>query len=341
MTTQKALFLQAKLGEFAVLETDIPKVAKDDILVKVIATALNPVDWKVQKLGIIVEKYPAILGNEASGIVEEVGEDVKNLQKGDKVLFQGFYSTHQGTFQQYTTVPAKIAAKIPDNISFEEAATIPVGLMTTSVGFYLSEEQRGVGLTPPWQGGEGKYKGQAIVIFGGASSVGQFAIQSARLSGFSPIITTASLHNADLLKSLGATHVIDRKADVAAEVKRILPESPKIIYDAISTDTQEVAWKLLAPGGTLLLVLFPNDTLKNSIGTDGKKFFNVYGASHAQRPFSDGLYEHLHDLIASGKIIPNRVEVLPHGLAGIPTGLKRLEEGVSGVKLVVKPQETA
>ncbi|KIJ54500.1 hypothetical protein M422DRAFT_240567 [Sphaerobolus stellatus SS14] len=229
-----------------------------------------------------------------------------------------------------------------NNISFEQATTIAAGLTTAAVSLYLPEEQSGAGLTPLWQGGEGKYKGRDIVVFGGASSVGQYVIRSARLSGFSSIIATASLHNADFLKSLGATHVIDRKADIAAEIKKILPEPPNLIYDAISTeDIQEVTWKVLAPGGTLLLALFAHDTLKNSIGTDGKKFFNVYGVSYQQRPFADGLFDHLHDLFALGKIIPNRVEVLPDGLASIPSGLKRLEEGVSAVKLVVKPQETA
>lgn len=182
-------------------------------------------------------------------------------------------------------------------------------------------------------------------------------IQFARLSGFSTIATTASLHNADLLKSLGATHVIDRKLDIAGEVKKIFSSPPQLIYDAISGDTQEQAWEILAPGGTLLLVHFPRDGLKNPT-TDGKKVFNVFGSAHAQREFSVPLYAHLSEYVASGKIVvsdyfrfvsgtvltsfqPNPVDILPNGLAGIVEGLKRSEEGkVSGVKLVIRPQET-
>ena len=79
----------------------------------------------------------------------------------------------------------------------------------------------------------------------------------AKLSGFSPIITTASLHNADLLKELGATHVVDRKTDVVAEIAKILNGKPvDLVYDAISMqDTQDQAWDVLAPGGELVLVL--------------------------------------------------------------------------------------
>lgn len=82
------------------------------------------------------------------------------------------------------------------------------------------------------------------------------AIQFAKLSGFSPIITTASLHNEALLKSFGATHVVDRNTDVVAEVKKIVSNPVEVIYDSISEkSTQEQAWEILAPGGTLSVVL--------------------------------------------------------------------------------------
>ncbi|KAF8510033.1 hypothetical protein JB92DRAFT_2728841 [Gautieria morchelliformis] len=128
-------------------------------------------------------------------------------------LHQGALKNDKATFQEYTTVPAEIIAKIPENISFDQAASIPLAISTAAIGLYNPICNRGAGLIPPWEPtGKDKYKGQGMLIFG-SSSVGQFAIQLARLSGFSPIVVTASLHNSDLAKSLGATHLIDRKMD--------------------------------------------------------------------------------------------------------------------------------
>ena len=83
--TQKALFLDAKFGNFSVDTAPIPKPGSGEILVKIKTAALNPVDWKVQKYDFPVEKYPAILGTDIAGDVEEVGEGVTEFQKGDRV----------------------------------------------------------------------------------------------------------------------------------------------------------------------------------------------------------------------------------------------------------------
>ena len=82
---QKALLLQSKLGQFAVDAVPVSKPGSGEILVKVEAAALNPLDWKVQTLGLIVEKYPAILGFDASGTIAEVGSNVSTFAVGDRV----------------------------------------------------------------------------------------------------------------------------------------------------------------------------------------------------------------------------------------------------------------
>ena len=82
---QKALLLQSKLGQFAVETVPVSKPGSGEILVKVEAAALNPLDWKIQAYGLIVEKYPAILGFDGSGTVVEVGEDVTSFAVGDRV----------------------------------------------------------------------------------------------------------------------------------------------------------------------------------------------------------------------------------------------------------------
>ncbi|KAL5525546.1 hypothetical protein ACEPAG_6882 [Sanghuangporus baumii] len=345
MAEQKALFLEAPVGEFRVRSKEIQKPSPGELLVKIHATALNPVDWKIRDYNYFVKDYPAVLGSDSAGIVQEVGEGVEGFVKGDRVVHQGWFSNDKATFQQFTIVPAEITAKLPSNVSFDDAASVPLGLATAAAGLYGDRPEGVTKYKPAWEeGGVGLYRGKPIVVFGGSTSVGQYVIQFAKLSGFSPIIATASLHNTDLLKSLGASHVIDRNADVSAEAKKIISDTPiELIYDAVSEeDTQKQAWDLLAPGGTLVIIL-PAKVDKGKY-KDKTLIDTVLGNVHAPqtRQLGISLYSKLSGLLESGAIKPNRVEVLPNGLAGIPDGLDRLRKNkVSGKKLIAHPLETA
>ncbi|KAL5504373.1 hypothetical protein ACEPAH_8447 [Sanghuangporus vaninii] len=316
MAEQKALFLETPIGEFRVRSKAIQKPGPGELLVKVHATALNPVEWKIRERNIFIKHYPAILGSDAAGTVEEIGENVQGFVKGDRVLYQGWFSNDKATFQQFTVVPAEITAKIPSNISFDEAASVPLCLATAAAGLY-GDRPVGLKYKPAWeQGGEGLYLGKPIVVFGGSSSVGQYVIQLAKLSVFSPIIATASLHNTDLLKSLGATYVIDRKADVPTKAKKILGDTPvEFIFDAISVESmQNQAWDLLAPSGTLVIVLpakVDKGKYRDKILID-TVFGNVHGPE--LRPLGVSLYSKLTSLLESGAIKPNHVELIARPL---------------------------
>ncbi len=85
MSTQKSLVLPAAHGNWEVTVTDVPTPGPQDVLVKIAATALNPLDWKIQAYGLYVQSYPHVAGCEAAGTVEEIGAEVKNLAKGDKM----------------------------------------------------------------------------------------------------------------------------------------------------------------------------------------------------------------------------------------------------------------
>ncbi|KAH8099583.1 GroES-like protein [Cristinia sonorae] len=340
---QHALAILTEKGAWGLVSTVVDRPGPGEILVRVESTALNPLDWKVQKTGYssMLKEYPAIPGSdsESAGVVVAVGEAVTNVVTGDRVVHQGFYTNRLATFKQYTIVDADIAAKIPDNLTFDQAATVPVGLTTATIGLY--HETGGANLVAPWlEGGRGKYSGRPIVIFGG-----QFVIESAKLSGFSPIIVTTSSRNNDLVKSLEATHTIDRNLsaeEIQSAVKKITSDPINVVYDAISLEsTQTVAYDILSPGGTLVNVLAP--LIPESKRTEDKKVISAYGSVHAElnRKFGQGLYSSLTGLLESGDFTPNPVEVLPGGLAGIVDGLERLEnDQVSGRKLIGRPQET-
>ncbi|KAI9507332.1 GroES-like protein [Russula earlei] len=328
---QQVLWLSEKGGPFQIAYREIPRPGPGFVLVKIESCALNPVDEVSQRVGLFVDKYPHIAGNDGSGTVEEP-------KKGDRVFFQAEFKDHRGTFQQYVLVDVPLIAKIPDNLTFDQASTIPLGFTTAAIGLYEKKRDRGgAGLVAPWlEGGRGKYAGQAIYIPGGASSVGQYAIQLAKLSGFNPIITTASAKNEAYCREAGATHVIDYRTtpytSVPAVVKEIAKGPVGVIYDPISTpESQKADWEILGPDGSLVLTLpFAIDEAK------GSRWVVLTFGSVRQPGLSEALgremYAALPGLLADGSIKPNK---------GYRPDLQRLAGGkVSGGKLVARPGET-
>lgn len=114
-------------------------------------------------------QYPAVLGTDIAGTVEELGEGVENFRKGDRVVAHGKFTNDFTAFQQYTLTATSFTAKIPASESFDSAATIPVGLDTALVGLY--GKHYGAGVTPPWtENDSGHESKKPIVILGGSSS---------------------------------------------------------------------------------------------------------------------------------------------------------------------------
>ncbi|KAI0783892.1 GroES-like protein [Irpex lacteus] len=345
MPTHKALLLLQEQGEYAVQDVSTPKPGPGEILVEVRAAGLNPSDWKRRDFGVLISEYPAILGADIAGIVKEIGEGVTNFTAGDRVIHEGFFENSKAAFQQYSIVPAEIVAKLPPNLSFEEGATIPVALTAAAFGLYggitTTGELRGAELAPVWEAnGRGKYSGQPIVVIGGSSAVGQQVIQLAKLSGFNPIIATASLKNTELLKSLGATHVIDRHADLVTSVSNITSESIKFVYDTIGNkQAAEPAYTILASGGTFINLNAPSP-IDEAKQDSTKRVANVFGIAHdpSQHAVAVSVWANVTKLLEAGDIKPNIVEIVPNGLSGIPESLERIKANkISGKKLVAQP----
>ncbi|KAJ2917372.1 hypothetical protein MD484_g3039, partial [Candolleomyces efflorescens] len=348
---QKAFVLLKRFGDLAVTSLDVPKPSKGEVLVKVHSTALNPVDWKVHKAGAFItdeSHFPLVLGMDLAGEIVELGEDVKTWKIGDRVFCQTSYDKGEGSFQQYAIAGAEMLATIPANISYDQASTLPVAITAPYVALYCVKPY-GLGLEPPvTASGRGKYAGNPIVIIGGPSSVGQFAIQLAKLSGFSPIITTSSPRHKEWLLSLGATDIIDRSLSLSSTKEAIAKITDKpilTVIDAISSEeSQSTGLEVLAHNGQLGLVLTAIEGLVAKAEGQGKSVTPVTGMKKLPHlaELLLGFYSNISELLEHGDIKPNRVEVLPDGLGGVAEGLNRLEENkVSGVKLVAHPQETA
>ncbi|KIJ89467.1 hypothetical protein K443DRAFT_624700, partial [Laccaria amethystina LaAM-08-1] len=325
---QKALFLPSKFADNFVLGTaPIYKPGPGELLVKNKAASLNPVDWKAQKHGMFVKHYPAIVGVDIVGDVEEVGEGITLFSKGDRVLSQGQFEPEWGGFQQYVKTRAVSTTKailhIPANLSYDQAATLPAALSAAYAGLY-SQKPNGGGLEAPVEpSAVGKYSGVPIVVLGGSSSVGQYAIQLSKLSRFSPIITTSSMKHENYLKTLGATHVLDRNLPVLLEVKKIANQSIPFVLDAIGDrSTQQAGLDILAPGGTLVTVL------AEKVKAQDKTMIHVVALLKAPPHLKllETLYgKKLSGRLEEGVIKPNRVEFIPGGLEAIPAGLKQME----------------
>ncbi|TFK32494.1 chaperonin 10-like protein [Crucibulum laeve] len=341
-TSQKALALVSKFGEFIIQNFPVPRPGPGQILVKIKSTSINPIDWKIQKYGFFIEEFPAILGCDIAGDIEVVGEGVTQWAKGDRVFFEATFKNEEASFQQYTIGNAVTAARIPDNISYDQAASIPATLTCAYIGLF-NKEPHGLGFEAPTTvAGKGTYSDTPLVVLGGPSSVGQYAIQLAKLVGFSPVITTAAAKHNNYLKSLGADYVLDRNLSTPAlsvEISKLTDKPIKAVYDAISSkETQQMGHDILASGGKLCIVVNPAVNV-----AEDKKLVFVIGILNL--PHNIGLltdmYTALSQWVEAGLIKPNKVEVLPGGLAGIKEGLKMLEnDQVSGLKLVAHPQET-
>ncbi|KAG1827674.1 chaperonin 10-like protein [Suillus variegatus] len=349
---QKALILPEKRGDFEVGSREIPSPGAGQLLVKVQSAALNPIDYKIKDTGAVVTHYPAILGMDIAGVVEGLGEGVHNFRKGDRVLDSPslVYRLAHGkrhndftAFQQYTLTVASFTAKIPSNESFDSAATVPLGLDTALVGLY--GKHYGAGIAPPWtKSAAGHESKKPIVILGGSSSVGSYAIQLARLSQFYPIIATASPRNEELVRDYGATHFFDRNLSgkqLLVAIRQVTGGPIRVVYDAISLpETQSVGWELLANNGTLVLTL-PASVEEHE--GKGRKAIQTFGNPHTPQNEELGrnCWARVEKWLSDGTIQPNYYEVLPNGLEGIIGGLERMRLGqVSGTKLVAHPQET-
>ena len=211
--SQKALLL-SKIGEDLVLSTrSIPTPSANEVLVKVLNSSLNPHDAKSKSIGLFVQdSLPTPLAVECVGKVTSLGPGVNKFSIGDIIIAFGDATRSEELYTaEYGLVTVSQAAKLPSNVSWDEALTFPLNAQTS---FYALFHSSGFGLPPLFIPGSNyptfDYGNASIVIIGGGAATGKFAIEFCRLAGMKNIITVASKRNEQQLKDLGATHVLDR-----------------------------------------------------------------------------------------------------------------------------------
>ncbi|OAA70602.1 zinc-binding oxidoreductase ToxD [Cordyceps fumosorosea ARSEF 2679] len=341
---------------------EIQPVAKQQlppgyILVKTKAVALNPTDWKAihDPSGFAAGTRPGV---DFSGIVEEVGPDVKkNFKTGDRVcgIAFGAKDREHGAFGEYTITKEHVAVKIPDHLSFEQAATLGVGVTTCGQALYQllnlplpSSTSAAAGSSP-----------QTILIGGGSTATAVLGIQYAALSGLRVLATASPRHHA-YLRSLGASALLDYHEPaetLVAEIKALVGDGLTLTWDCAPGDGKfpEVAARAMSASkeGIFATVapLTPRDSLRErnpmvearfqlgytAFGEAFERGANKFPASQEDAEFAAAFWERSAGLLAEKKLRPIEptVDRGGKGLQGVLVGLEELRQGkVSGTKLV-------
>lgn len=222
-------------------EVPLPELKDNQVLVEMHATSINPIDWKL-RAGYLKDmlpfEFPIILGWDAAGVIAEVGDKVTSFKKGDRVFARPDTTAH-GTYAEYVAVDEKLLAKMPENASFEEAASIPLAGLTAWQCLVDFSEIK---------------SGDKVLIHAGAGGVGSLAIQIAKSFG-AHVASTASGKNEEFLKSLGVDHFINYRE----EDFELALDHYDIVVDTMGGEIQKKSMNVLKKGGKLVSIVSPPD----------------------------------------------------------------------------------
>ncbi|KAJ5201033.1 hypothetical protein N7449_005836 [Penicillium cf. viridicatum] len=324
---------------FVVNDGPKPTPGPGEIVIKNAAVAINPVDWKIQTHGRYLNKYPFILGEDAVGVVEAVGSGVTRFSKGQRVVAHchGLMTGNPANsgFQLYPVVTEALTAAIPDNLSFEQAVVLPLAISTACAGLYQKEYLN----LPLPSANKVEPNGQAVLIWGGASSVGATAIQLVAASGFT-VVTTASEANHGFVKSLGADLVFDYRSPTVVQDIATALEGTKLvgIYDSIGEEKSFAALaalverlKISIPVASVLPCDKPTETF-------APKYVLAYAIiQEPNQHIGEGIWgKFVPEALANGRLQAKPDPVLVGtGLKDIQNALDIQKKGVSAKKVVV------
>jgi NADPH:quinone reductase-like Zn-dependent oxidoreductase len=272
-------------------DAPVPEPREGDVLVRVHAAGVNPVDWKVRQgylASMIAYPLPLIPGWDVAGVVERLGPGAQGFSPGDEVFARPDLG-RDGAYAEYVAVRASELARKPRTLDFVHAAAVPLAALTAWQALFEAPA--------PFVSAAVK-KGQTVLVHAGAGGVGTFAIQLARWRG-ARVVTTASARNAQLVRELGADEVVDygttRFEDVVKGVDAV--------FDTVGGETQQRSWKVLRPGGVQVSI----------VGPPSEEDAKAHGARAAYvfvQPDAGQLAE-LARLIDAGTVKPIVSEVLP------------------------------
>lgn len=270
--------------ELRMRDMPLPELGETDLLIEVFAASVNPVDWKIRE-GYLKEslgyRFPLILGWDAAGIVSAVGPKVTRFAIGDEV-FSRTDIRRNGAYAEFVAVDERYVAQKPANISFAEAASIPL-----------------VGLTA-WQAlidVAGITEGQRVLVHAGSGGVGSFAVQLAKVRG-AFVITTCSTPHLSFVRSLGPDQIIDYTRSDFRELRDL-----DIVFDTVGGEIYRDSFQSLKPHGVLVSILEqPDRDLMEKTGVRARYLF--------MKP-DGGQLAQIGELVGNGTIRPAVGRVFP------------------------------
>ncbi|MDF2435240.1 MAG: hypothetical protein JWP44_4871 [Mucilaginibacter sp.] len=284
MGTMKAVRMHAFGGPEVLVYEDVPrpKSGADEILVRVHAAGVNPIDWKIRE-GAFREgvRLPLIPGKDIAGMVERIGSTVSGFAVGDAIY--AFAASRGGGYAEYAVINTGEAAHKPGSLDCVQAAAVPLAATTAWQALFDTG-----GLSP----------GQTVLIHGASGGVGGFAVQFAKVRG-AHVLATAAADHLEYVKGLGADEVVDYQA---VRFEKIV-KGVDMVLDTIGGDTQQRSWQVLKPDGILV----------STVGLSSPETGTASGvrsASVTARPNAAQLAE-IGRLIDAGQVKVNLQTVLP------------------------------
>ncbi|WP_054953464.1 zinc-binding dehydrogenase [Flaviflexus massiliensis] len=303
---------------------DEPTAGPGEILIRVHACGLNPVDVGVAGGGNPAWSWPHVLGLDAAGTIEALGEGVTEFEIGQHVVFHGDLR-REGGLAEFVTAPATILATIPDEVTFEQAAALPCAGMTA---FQAVHRRLHVSA------------GQTILITAGAGDVGGYAIQLAKKMG-AKVITTCSEANIERVRKLGADEVINYRTENVVERVKELTNSRGVdaVIDTVSAESATENLSILVHGGGLVSIAGRPDGSVIEPFTYAVSLHEIaLGAAHShgdEKAQADlrAMLEELMAAVADGSLDPMLAHVVP--LDQAPDALARIKTGHGHGRTVV------
>lgn len=344
----QALWLTSPRAALQVGPATPREPAADEVIVRARAIAMNPIDAMgavARRVVLPWLRYPAVLGYDVAGEVTAVGSGVTALRVGDRVvgfaagLERSRNSAAEGAFQSHVTLLANLCSPLPDDVEFEQAAVLPLALTTAAAGLYEADQ-----LALPLPTATAPDRGETVLIFGAATSVGMNAVQLARNSGYR-VVATASRQNFELITTLGATAMVDyNDDDMVQQLIDHLAGHTLVGTMAIAsgslTDAIAVSASPAVTGTRRVASAHPTPVTAIRARFARRRGVQVT-AIWGGRPLDTAVGPAVWSTFLPAALAEKRYVTAPqpiivgHGLEAIPEALVRMRAGVRAAKLVV------
>jgi len=337
MITMKAVALTQYLpisDPHSLMDVELPRpIAQGrDLLVKIQAVSVNPVDAKIRSPKPKVESSPKILGWDAAGIVENVGPEVRLFKPGEEVYYAGSV-TRPGSNAEFQLVDERLVGRKPANLSFAEAAAMPLTLLTAWEALF---ERIGIDRMAD-------NRGQSLLIIGGAGGVGSIAIQLAKLAGLTVIVTASRPETRAWAEKMGADQVIDHRQPLPGQLAALGHKEVDYIANFSNTDSYwAVMAELIRPQGRIVCIVENAHPVELGLLKSKSASFSwtfMFTRSMFQTPDmgeQGGILDDAAKLFEAGRLQTTLAETLsPINAANMRDAHAQIESGKTIGKLVI------